>query len=93
MGINRENRYFVNKIFIPLEVFMKDRLIKTFSCTVDFHYQYFRRAPSIAAYKRQKERLRARLHEAGWPGYPGWCQFAGISACLLNATKINFAIT
>ena len=31
--------------------------------------------------------LRAWLHE------PGWCEFAGISACLLNATKINFAIT
>ena len=23
VGMNRENRYFVNKIFIPLEVFMK----------------------------------------------------------------------
>ena len=31
VGMNRENRYFVNKIFIPLEVFMKAREIKTFS--------------------------------------------------------------
>ena len=36
---------------------------------------------------RKLPKLRAGLHE------PGWFEFAGVSACLLNATKINFAIT
>ena len=53
-----------------------------------------RRGPTLSFFFQQLDRpYSGSIYVRAWLHEPGWCQFAGISARLLNATKLNFAIT